>query len=314
MKSNVLAMNEDEMKGTVSGLDKCYTNTESAVKSVPAKFSNLKSSGLFDTGISAISKQLSGLTSSIFNVKNIVQKHSTQIFELDRQMAKQAEKIEIPQDFVKNDSMKTNTFNQTILEKLDGKAVTLGQGLTNIDEIANSTVTAQTLTNIAKNNDVEQKNLDDKTTINKKVVTNINDGTSGDVKTITDQTNVTEKHLADINKESGLNEQALADNTTIMTKNLTEMNDVQNLSQQELDQASTVTNKGLESIINDTKVATQELTDNYDNGMAATNIAVQQNLIENNQPVVNEVQETEIVEANDDATSEKAPENNGNNE
>ena len=309
MKSNVLAMNEDEMKGTVSGLDKCYTNTESAVKSVPAKFSNLKSSGLFDSGISAISKQLSGLTSSIFNVKNIVQKHSTQIFELDRQMAKQAEKIEIPQDFVKNNSMQTNTFNQTILEKLDGKAVTSGQGLTNVDEIANSTVTAQTLTNITKNNDMEQKHLDDSSIINKQMVTNINDGTSGDVKTITDSTNVTEKHLTDINNENGLTEQTLNDNTTIMSRNLTDMNNNQSLSQQEINSASTVTAQNLGNIATDVKPANQELTDNYGT-IAAANIAVQQNLTTNNQNVI---QETEIVRVNDTAT-ESATEDNENDE
>ena len=36
---------------------------------------------------------------------------------MDRQLSKVASNIEIPQDFVKNDTMKTNSFDQMLIEK-----------------------------------------------------------------------------------------------------------------------------------------------------------------------------------------------------
>lgn len=268
MKSNVLAMSEEEMNGTVSGLDKCYVDTESTGKQVPTKFANLKSSGLFDTGISAISKQLTGLTASIFNVKNIVQKHSTQIFDMDRQMAKQAEKIEIPQDFVKNNSMKTNTFNQMVLEKLDGKSVNTGQGLTNVDEIEKSVVSATNLTDITKNTNAEQKQLDDITNINKKIISNINDGTAGDVKAIDNSTAVSQAVLHDINNNDSLKEQKINEQTTIMNQGLADINNNAKLDNQELDTTSTIVTGNLTNIENDNKLGTQELKDNFSSSIS----------------------------------------------
>lgn len=45
------------------------------------------------------------------------------MFEMDRQLSKVASNIEIPQDFVKNDTMKTNSFDQMLIEKMDGQSV-----------------------------------------------------------------------------------------------------------------------------------------------------------------------------------------------
>lgn len=126
--ADVLIMSEDVMNGASAGLGQCSTNIDNAGKGMGSKFSKLSSTGLFSQGLATITKQLGQLSSSCGNVQKIVTKHSAEMFDADKNMASIAEGIEIPQDFVKNDSTEYNEFRQMIIDKTgDGKSVNEGQ-------------------------------------------------------------------------------------------------------------------------------------------------------------------------------------------
>lgn len=259
MKNNVLVMSEEDLNSAVTGLDKCYMNTETAGKNIPNQFSNMKKAGLFDMGINTINKQLNGITSSIFNVKNIVNKHSTEMFHMDRELARIAQQIEIPQDFVKNNGMQTNTFNDVLLEKLDGKSVNSGQELGNINEIADSKVTMQALGDITNENGTKQEKIDESTIINKQNVNNINNDNELKNQSLDTASVIVKENLRDINQRQDLSEQKVDESTIITNKSLNNISKVGDLNAQQLDATTVLTKTNLTDLNTGKALDTQSL-------------------------------------------------------
>jgi hypothetical protein len=254
-------MNEENLTTAVSGLDKCYTNTETTGKNISNNFSNIKQTGLLDAGITKISNQLTGITSSIFNVKNIVKKHSTEMFTMDRQMAKIAEQIDIPQDFVKNDSMKANEFHETLLKKMDGTSVNVGQELGKIEEIADNKVQAQALGDITNSNKTKQEELDGSTIITQQNIANINNENGMKDQNIDLTTSISEAALKNITKGQDLKENSIDVSTAITDKVLKNINKAQDDTVKALDSNTSISKVGLNSLLgNDNKKALDEVS------------------------------------------------------
>lgn len=254
-------MREEEMEIAVSGLDKCYLDTESTSKAIPNKFSNVAKAGLFDLGISTINRQINGITTSIFNVKNIVKKHSGEMFNMDRKMAEIAEDIEIPQDFVSNDSRSENTFNQIILDKIDGKSVNAEQNTTKVEENFNSAVTKENLQNISNSQTLKEESYNDQTAINKQNLNNIDNNRTLEEQRLNDATNIAKETLNNINKAQDLSEVKINENSTIKSQILNNINNLKDMTTQELDSNTNINKTVLENMNNDTKKA----TDSYNN-------------------------------------------------
>lgn len=257
-------MREEEMEIAVSGLDKCYLDTESTSKAIPNKFSNVAKTGLFDLGISTINRQINGITTSIFNVKNIVKKHSGEMFNMDRKMAEIAEDIEIPQDFVSNDSRSENTFNQIILDKIDGKSVNAGQNTTKVEENFNSVVTKENLQNISNSQTLKEESYNDQTAINKQNLNNIDNNRTLEEQRLNDATNIAKEALNNINKAQDLNEVKINENSTIKSQVLNNINNLKDMTTQELDSNTNINKTVLENINNDTKKATDSYINSFE--------------------------------------------------
>lgn len=257
-------MREEEMEIAVSGLDKCYLDTESTSKAIPNKFSNVAKTGLFDLGISTINRQINGITTSIFNVKNIVKKHSGEMFNMDRKMAEIAEDIEIPQDFVSNDSRSENTFNQIILDKIDGKSVNAEQNTTKVEENFNSAVTKENLQNISNSQTLKEESYNDQTAINKQNLNNIDNNRTLEEQRLNDATNIAKEALNNINKAQDLNEVKINENSTIKSQVLNNINNLKDMTTQELDSNTNINKTVLENINNDTKKATDSYINSFE--------------------------------------------------
>ena len=241
-------MREEEMETAVRDMEKCYTGMDTTSSEVPQKFSNLKSAGLFDMGINTISNQLNSLTTSIFNVKNVVNKRSNEMFSMDRRMAKMAEKIEIPQDFVKNDSMQANSFNQILLEKLDGRTVNEGQDLQSIDEVADSIVKARVLEDITTDLTPKEERIDTSTVINKNELNNINNREDLNKQNIDESTTVTKTLINNINNMQDLIKQEIDNGTFINKQNLNGFNNNKPLHNQNLGEINVNTGEKLQDM------------------------------------------------------------------
>lgn len=233
--SNVLVMREEEMDLAVNGLEKCSTNMENTGKSIPNKFRGMKNTGLFGTGINTINKQVNSITNSLFNVKTIVRKHSNEMFELDRKMAEKASEIEIPQDFVKNDSRQTNTFNDILMEKIDGRSVNEGGELRDTKEMDESIIAnKQELTDITSSGQTKEEKLDDSTII------------------------IGKENMQNINNDGGTVEQKLNDASNIAFQAINNINNAQNLSEQTLDNTTSINNRVVLNNINNHGAIVQE--------------------------------------------------------
>lgn len=246
MSNNTFVMREEEMDIAVNGLDKCYTNAENAGKSMDSNFSSIKKTGLFDVGINAINKQINSISTSLFNVKNIVNKNSNSMFEMDRQLSSMAEKIEIPQDFFKNKNIFSTEFNNMIMQKNDGVSVNQGQSATNNVEVdTQSSIVKNTLGNINNQNSLNMPTYEDNIAGNKPILNNIsnnenpvkqelNDNFSGtnvnlkniansqniDIKNIDSNFSATNVNLKNINNDSNIAEQQINDQTSIIKANI----------------------------------------------------------------------------------------------
>lgn len=173
-KMNGLCMNEDEMNNAVSGFNKCSTGMGTAGTTASTKFS--RSGGMLSGTSSKISKQLNALSSALANTGRIIQKHNNEMFTYDKTMASMAEDIDIPQDFISNDSAEVNTYEHILLSKLDGKSVNEGETAKEFNEIDDSVVSGENLTNI-NNNETQEQEYDGNLSIGKSVLGNIsNDG------------------------------------------------------------------------------------------------------------------------------------------
>ena len=259
MRNNEFSMREDSMNNTISGLNRCYTDAESTGKDIPKNFAGVSKSGLFDMGVDTIQKQVGNITNSLFNVKNIVNKHSNEMFNMDVGMARAAQNIEIPQDFVTNETSQINTYNRFLLEKIDGRAVTDGQTLNDIAPVtsASGIASQEALGNINNNVATEQEKLDTNTGVIAQSLGGIDNANVTAEQKLNEATKIVSEALGNINKNQPTNEQVLDSSTVVTSQVLTDIsnNNGQQLGNQNLD----LNTPGISNIAN--SAASQKLTD-----------------------------------------------------
>lgn len=244
MANNVLTMDEDELATATSGFDRCASDIGSTGEGVPGAFSSATSVGLLNKSVSQITQQITAIASSLSNVSGIVKKHSAQMFEYDRTMAKMAEDIEIPQDFLANNSMEVNEYNVTLLGKIDGKSVNRGSEAKEFNEIDDSTVAAEGLVNIKKD-DTQKQEYDSSSIIGKSVLGNIS-GNQTQAQNYDDSSSVSRGNMENINKNQ--TEQQTYDDSSIVNKsNLSNISGDQT-KEQTYDASSSVNKSNLANI------------------------------------------------------------------
>ena len=235
MGSNRLVIREEEMNSAVTGLDKCYIDTENTGKNMSTKFAVLKKIGLFGDGVDKINKQINSLSKSLFNVKNIVSKNSNEMFEMDRQLAYIAEDIEIPQDFTKNNSMFTTEFNNMIMSKNDGRAVEEGQPLSSIPQVSStSSIEQTTLGNINNQESTNQVEYNNNILGTKQELGNINNNQSTTEQQLREQFSTTKTNIGNINNNQSIAEQQLREQFSTTKTNIGNINNNESIAEQQL--------------------------------------------------------------------------------
>ena len=86
MANNKLVIREEEIEELSTGMNKISNSTKSASKGTVKKFSNATSSGMGPT-VKAVSKELNLISNSISNIKNIMKRHTKEMFDYDFKMA-----------------------------------------------------------------------------------------------------------------------------------------------------------------------------------------------------------------------------------
>ena len=171
-KNNVLFFNDDDLNNASRKLNRASVESSDIHSGMGSKFKSIKKTGLFSGGFDKISSQIESVSNSLNNVQNTLKVHTESMVTLENSYAKKAEEIEVPQDFVKNDSRKINSLSDITLKKLDGKHVGTNS-VSSISDNVSYDVNNTSLGNIMNKNEQSQRVYDDSSVINTSVLENI---------------------------------------------------------------------------------------------------------------------------------------------
>lgn len=285
---NVIVMNEAQMEESVSLIGRSQNNQEMVANNFNTRMRPIKNSGLIDNAIDTVQDQMDSLSGALLNVKNIVQKHSTQMFEMDRQLSKIASNIEIPQDFVKNDTMKTNSFDQMLIEKMDGQSVNNGSNLRDTKPLDESSVAGVNLGNIKNGNKNDEQMYDETMTIQKENLNTISKDSNLDEKKLDASTGISSVAVKNINKSEMLDSKELNDASNIVRTNLHQLNSDKQIIKDNPDILTEKVLSGIESAkstLNNALNSSAKTSKTLDN--AVSNVAsmanVSANILSNNE-------------------------------
>ena len=110
----------DEIK---SYLDKTSNDIESSAQKFSSMFSSFTDVGLFSEGATKLKSQLTNISSQVSSMGSFVIRQYDDMEKVERKLSSMAEDIEIPNDFVTNDSSLNIGMKSGKLKKEDGKKV-----------------------------------------------------------------------------------------------------------------------------------------------------------------------------------------------
>ncbi len=200
MADGFLRMQEEEFDMFTGGLQKNSDNFTNTNDNYKKTFQSLVNTGLAGNSVGRIGNQMSAITNSINNVNNIIKEHSTQMFNFDKSVAGKANDIDIPNDFLSNDSASVNYYTQTLLDKIDGRSVNEGHETEMANEIDESVVAAESLFDMRGVTSKEEKYDSSSSIVGQTVLGNIS-GNVTQEKDYDAHSNVVKEALSDIRGE-----------------------------------------------------------------------------------------------------------------
>lgn len=174
MSNNTFKIDIQEMEEASEKINKAYLKMDNTGNNVPRKFNSMNKTKLFGKGISVIDKQTKSISYSLGQIRKSIDKHTNHIADLEIAYQIKASEIEIPQDFVRNDSRQLNTINDIYLSKKDGRSVNEGSEQKPQENLSSSSITAKELENIKSDKEQTIQKLNEKTIIDKEHLEKVN--------------------------------------------------------------------------------------------------------------------------------------------
>ena len=126
---------------------------------VQAKFSTLYDINKITRGLNGLKKRSSEISNGVERISYVNKTHLNNFVEMDIELARKIDELEMSHDFTLNNSLETNSFNKIIIEKMDGKSV--NEGDKNVEQVENvgesSIKEMHSLTDLTKEPITEQK-------------------------------------------------------------------------------------------------------------------------------------------------------------
>ena len=123
MEKGYINVDEREINDITNYLNKNQVNLSDLGNTTQNNFRAMTNTKLFGKGISKITKQVSSVSSSIQRINSSIKKKSQEMLTLDETLASRAETIDVPMDFITNNSVRPHIFDGITLNKQDGKQV-----------------------------------------------------------------------------------------------------------------------------------------------------------------------------------------------
>ena len=201
MEKGYINVDEREINDITSYLNKNQTNLTNLGDTTKNTFRAMTNTNLFGSGISKISKQVSSVSGSIRRMNDAINKKSHEMLALDDSLAEKAELIDVPQDFVTNNSIRSHIFDGITLNKNDGKNVKDDNTLTETNLAFTDETTHTTMNNIEKEertfDNIKLREYKDK----RKTLGNINNNNQTETNNLNySEEGITRQNLGTINK------------------------------------------------------------------------------------------------------------------
>ena len=182
--------------------------------------------GLLTNTMKEIDKSVSSVSNLAAKAAQSFYKHGNEMFDFDRKSAVEIETLNIPQDFVGNNSMEINYYNASILSKIDGKSVNDGKSTNEQEYDDSSAVAAESLFDMNKNKITEENEYDDTTIIGKSILGKVDGGTTNQ-KDLDDSTSIGNTNLKQV-QGGQTNAQNYNDSISINNVNVGNVNNTSN--------------------------------------------------------------------------------------
>lgn len=219
-----IKMNEYEMNDIASYLERTSQSVGNTSNEISSNFAPLNRAGLFAQGINGIKNNISKVSSSISSLKNIVINETDKMKTLEQNLANKASQIEVPRDFIVNDTATVYNYNEKILDKQDGKSVNEGLELKEENIEFNSSIEYnKKLSNIFNDNKILENKLNDYD-LNNIRLNNIRNGNNLERQIYDDNSIIAKENLYDVQNNNNLVSQNIDNSTLIARETLKNIN------------------------------------------------------------------------------------------
>ena len=223
--NNDMVVNSDELYEVSSDLSR---NNNIAIETgdrINPDFSGAVKVGLLGDSINVISDQMSSISHSVGTVSTLIDQFSSHLVEYDDNMAKKIEEIEIPEDFLAEDSAEVNTYLQTLVTKIDGMSINDGTGAQEFDKSDDSIIEESNLKQLSEE-DASVALQEQESEIEKESISDINDSNTV-LDTTYDDSSILQENfmLIDMIPRSMLGPMEFDDSTLIKDETITDIND-----------------------------------------------------------------------------------------
>lgn len=217
-----IVLRDEQLDDICTNLFGNYVDISSTGECINHNFAGAVNVGLLGNSVGILSNQMNSISNSIGNVRNLIDQYSTQMVTFDKEIANKINEIEIPQDFIANNSSQANSYVQFLVSKIDGVSVNNGETTQSINEIDESGINKENLEAMNGDGTVEQ-NYDDRINIASQVdLSNIIGETAHEYNEIADSS-INETNIHDISNEE-TEKQDYDDSSKISNKE--ELNDM----------------------------------------------------------------------------------------
>ena len=212
---NIMSYNSDSLAQTNGAIGQASTKAADAQNIASSGFSGMNT--LFGSGLGAIGSQLGSLQGSLSNIQGIMSRQTEAMFTMDEVLAKAADAIDVPQDFVKNESNRFTEYHDMLLEKLDGESVNKGKEDHVEGKIDDTIIAGEALGDITTSTEAKEEVYDATSSIaGQKAMSNITTGGGAERQTYNADSAIgSAEALGNINNGNGLTREEIRDNSRI---------------------------------------------------------------------------------------------------
>ena len=193
---------------------------------VRTNFATLYNIGKFTTGLNGMQRGMAEIAGEFEYISNIDQSFVNEGMYADASLSKKADELFISHDFVGNNSMEINSYNKSILGKVDGTSVNAGEKtLTNahVDE-KTKIAKKQSLTDLTTGATVEQHAKDIEGITKEDKFADVTKGATTEQHAKDIEGITREDSFGNINKESDVSVRKIDEGTTVQEKSLGSIN------------------------------------------------------------------------------------------